>query len=108
MFGKDWNKVQEHITTRTSAQTRSHAQKYFNKLCKRGNMRELALYDAILSNKRRGMELDIEYDEDGSESRDWPMGKTKIIGKNYPFRLIRPFRSRVSALVLKDPIHMRI
>lgn len=32
MFGKNWNKVHKHIGTRSSAQTRSHAQKYFNKL----------------------------------------------------------------------------
>lgn len=54
LYGKDWNKVQDHIGTRTSAQTRSHAQKYFNKLCKKGNMRDLAIFDALLSSKRRG------------------------------------------------------
>lgn len=36
LFGKNWNKVHRHVGTRTSAQTRSHAQKYFNKLMKRG------------------------------------------------------------------------
>lgn len=29
LFGKDWRKVQEFIGTRTGAQIRSHAQKYF-------------------------------------------------------------------------------
>jgi SHAQKYF class myb-like DNA-binding protein len=35
LFGKNWNKVHRYVGTRTSAQTRSHAQKYFNKLLKR-------------------------------------------------------------------------
>jgi len=32
LYGKNWNKVHKYVGTRTSAQTRSHAQKYFNKL----------------------------------------------------------------------------
>lgn len=36
MYGKNWNKVHKHVITRSSAQTRSHAQKYFNKLIKSG------------------------------------------------------------------------
>jgi SHAQKYF class myb-like DNA-binding protein len=31
LFGKDWKKVQFHVGTRTTTQTRSHAQKYFAK-----------------------------------------------------------------------------
>ena len=34
MHGREWKKVAEKITTRTSAQIRSHAQKYFSKLAK--------------------------------------------------------------------------
>lgn len=29
MFGKEWQKVQQHVNTRTSTQARSHAQKFF-------------------------------------------------------------------------------
>ena len=35
LYGKNWNKVHKHVGKRTSAQTRSHAQKYFNKLTKK-------------------------------------------------------------------------
>mmetsp|Transcript_26242 Transcript_26242/g.26149 ORF Transcript_26242/g.26149 Transcript_26242/m.26149 type:complete len:258 (-) Transcript_26242:1028-1801(-) len=33
-FGKEWQKVQQHVHTRTSTQARSHAQKFFVKLDK--------------------------------------------------------------------------
>ncbi len=32
MFGKDWRRIEEYIGSRTCAQIRSHAQKYFNRL----------------------------------------------------------------------------
>lgn len=35
IYGKNWNKVHKHVGSRSSAQTRSHAQKYFNKLMKK-------------------------------------------------------------------------
>lgn len=71
LFGKDWHKVESFVSTRTSAQIRSHAQKYFNKLCKKGNLRDLAMFDALLSGKRRAGEL-------GDEDFEYaPMSKTK-------------------------------
>jgi hypothetical protein len=30
MFGRDWKKVEQHIGSRSGAQIRSHAQKFFN------------------------------------------------------------------------------
>ena len=33
-FGKNWKKVEELVATRTGAQVRSHAQKFFNRLTK--------------------------------------------------------------------------
>ena len=35
LYGKSWKKVQAHVTTRTSTQARSHAQKFFVKLEKK-------------------------------------------------------------------------
>lgn len=32
LFGKNWKKVEEHVRTRSGAQIRSHAQKFFNRL----------------------------------------------------------------------------
>lgn len=32
LFGKQWVKVEQHIGTRSGAQIRSHAQKFFNRL----------------------------------------------------------------------------
>jgi len=32
LFGKDWKKVEQHIGTRSGAQIRSHAQKFFYRI----------------------------------------------------------------------------
>lgn len=44
LYGKYWNKVHKHVGTRTSAQTRSHAQKYFNKLTKKTSKDEAKIH----------------------------------------------------------------
>jgi len=41
IYGKSWNKVQSFIGTRTATQTRSHAQKYFNKISTSNNTNDL-------------------------------------------------------------------
>lgn len=38
-FGKNWKQVEEHVGTRTGAQIRSHAQKFFNRLEREYNLR---------------------------------------------------------------------
>ena len=37
LFGKDWKRVEDYIGTRTGAQIRSHAQKYFLRIEKELN-----------------------------------------------------------------------
>jgi SHAQKYF class myb-like DNA-binding protein len=32
LYGKDWKRIEEHIGTRSGAQIRSHAQKFFLRL----------------------------------------------------------------------------
>lgn len=50
LYGKEWKRVQEHVRTRTSTQARSHAQKFFNKLEKRGQTLEFFLESIDLNN----------------------------------------------------------
>lgn len=40
LFGKNWNLIRKHVGTRTCPQTRSHAQKFFRKLEKTGEMEQ--------------------------------------------------------------------
>lgn len=67
IYGKNWNKVHRHVGTRTSAQTRSHAQKYFNKLMKKGskeaNQESLKREDShhSVSNKGTNFKQDLSY-----------------------------------------------
>jgi hypothetical protein len=84
--------VHEHIGSRTSAQTRSHAQKFFNKLIRRGGkIEDKDLYEALLLNSRKkNTEMEIQVDDDDSidmsESAGTPISKTKTITKNYSVR----------------------
>lgn len=45
LFGKDWKKVEDHIGTRTGAQIRSHAQKYFLRIENELNGEPLGSHD---------------------------------------------------------------
>ena len=40
LYGKEWTRVQIHVGTRSSTQARSHAQKFFVKLEKKGQRLE--------------------------------------------------------------------
>ena len=53
LFGKDWRRLKTHIGTRSEAQIRSHAQKYFFKMHKKeGNV--ICDITGKLINEKRG------------------------------------------------------
>lgn len=62
MYGRDWKKVELHIGTRSGAQIRSHAQKFFNRVEKElqvdidSYIQKKAL--AILERKKQGKPRD--------------------------------------------------
>lgn len=67
-FGKEWQKVQAHVSTRTSTQARSHAQKFFIKLEKKSLTLEEFLKDLDLKEVEKtllasGMD-NTDYDEE--------------------------------------------
>lgn len=67
-FGKEWQKVQQHVNTRTSTQARSHAQKFFVKLDKKALTLEEFLKDLDLKEVEKtllasGMD-NTDYDEE--------------------------------------------
>lgn len=46
IYGKNWKKVETYVGTRTSAQIRSHAQKYYNKINKTAGERAATTVEA--------------------------------------------------------------
>lgn len=67
-YGKEWQKVQQHVSTRTSTQARSHAQKFFVKLDKKSLTLEEFLKDLDLKEVEQtllaaGMD-NTDYDEE--------------------------------------------
>mmetsp|Transcript_7430 Transcript_7430/g.17679 ORF Transcript_7430/g.17679 Transcript_7430/m.17679 type:complete len:481 (+) Transcript_7430:72-1514(+) len=58
VYGREWKKVAQRIPTRTSAQIRSHAQKYFAKLAREEQTR-LATVSAIARENHGGFEFGI-------------------------------------------------
>lgn len=68
-FGKNWSKVHKHIGTRSSAQTRSHAQKYFNKLHRHGKAEPEMKVVRHLS-KKQGEESTMENSSSGLSNQN--------------------------------------
>lgn len=69
MFGKEWQKVQQHVFTRTSTQARSHAQKFFVKLDKKQLTLDEFLKKLDIEQLKVDLKLGVEgdsteYDED--------------------------------------------
>ena len=44
LFGKDWKRIEDFVATRTGTQTRSHAQKYFNRIKKMGPSKQQGMF----------------------------------------------------------------
>jgi len=67
-YGKEWQKVQQHVNTRTSTQARSHAQKFFVKLDKKSLTLEEFLKDLDLKEVEETLLAagadNIDYDEE--------------------------------------------
>lgn len=70
LYGKEWKKVQQHVGSRSSTQARSHAQKFFVKLEKKGLTMEQFLEQIDMNNlKQSMMDADSDY---GDESERGP------------------------------------
>lgn len=68
--GRDWRRVQEHVQTRSSTQARSHAQKFFVKLDRKGQKVEefLASLDYENIEKLDNDQLGFDDDEPNESS----------------------------------------
>ena len=64
MFGKEWQKVQKHVSTRTSTQARSHAQKFFSKLEKK----QLTLEEFLERLDIEQLKLDLKVNDSGNST----------------------------------------
>jgi SHAQKYF class myb-like DNA-binding protein len=64
IFGKEWQRVQQHVFTRTSTQARSHAQKFFVKLDKK----QLTLEEFISKLDVEQLKLDLKLDNAGDST----------------------------------------
>jgi len=64
MFGKEWQKVQQHVYTRTSTQARSHAQKFFVKLEKK----ELTLEEFLNKLDIEQLKVDLNIGVEGDST----------------------------------------
>lgn len=62
LHGRNWKKVEEHVGTRSGAQIRSHAQKFFNRLQKEFNLTKEDVFNNLSSLDK----VSKEYKMDGS------------------------------------------
>lgn len=75
LYGREWKKVAAKIKTRTSAQIRSHAQKYFAKLTRDDEMRKLSGLSTVMSGP-------VGYFSDGGSSVAQNSGDDDVSGSD--------------------------
>ena len=63
-YGKEWKHVQQHVSTRSSTQVRSHAQKFFAKLDKKNLTMETFLDGLDMTNLKAIIENDSDYGDE--------------------------------------------
>ena len=64
MFGRDWRAVQNYVKTRTSTQSRSHAQKFLAKIKRKGLTLKDFLDSIDFQNLEKLSAIEIGYDEE--------------------------------------------
>jgi SHAQKYF class myb-like DNA-binding protein len=72
LYGKEWRRVQQHVGTRSSTQARSHAQKFFVKLERKGQKLEDFLGTLDLETVRQNM-IDAGSDQDYEDPNNYQM-----------------------------------
>ncbi|KAF4030226.1 Myb-like DNA-binding domain [Phytophthora infestans] len=106
LYGREWKKVAAKIKTRTSAQIRSHAQKYFAKLARDDEMRKHSGLSMVMSGpvgyfSDGGSSIaqnSGDDEDDGSDVRQMARGRSAGQAKGTAAILIAPMDSAASKL----------
>ena len=78
MHGKDWKKVEDFIGTRTGAQIRSHAQKYFMRIEKELNCSGLAFPSGSSNEADDDNQLYDSSDDMQDDPEDTPLSESHV------------------------------
>ncbi len=73
-FGKDWKMVEQHIETRTGAQIRSHAQKFFNRLIKKYAIEKHQVIDFVHKTYNSSADSPL-HSPKKKKKADWPVSR---------------------------------
>ena len=102
LYGRDWKKVQVYVATRSTTQTRSHAQKYFAKIEKDGPKEELAQAPTATNSP-----VSKVMTEDKEKIEKKKNGKRKLSYKESPKKLakvkiVEPHQTPKSANIIQS------
>lgn len=96
-FGKNWKQVEEYVGTRTGAQVRSHAQKFFNKLEREQNLQpdgtQIQLSPEVRESLRKMSETSISTNHsiNNEGPDDMRMEEIPPLSTNLPSINLKPF-----------------